>query len=208
MRGRVAVLGAAVVVLVAAEAWSAQQPMDLITALEQGQVEAVFYGSGDQSVRGRIRRSPYGPSELYVPPGTQFWAQREGRQGMTTLGYVPIDLRRRATSYVSIPTACTNLDLNAPTGLDIMVPARCPDMRMAALCATIGRVRVARAVSQLAVWAVANDPPWEDVREYAEAHAAGDDEDAKSAAAEVMRTQAAALLREAGLDPAGFAMFW
>jgi hypothetical protein len=187
---------ASLVVLMAADAWSAQQPMDLIAALEQGQIEAVFYGNGDQSVRGRIRRSPHGPSELYVPPGTQFWAQREDRQGMTTLGYVPIDLRRRATTYVTIPTACTNLALNAPTGFDIMIPTRCPDARMEVLCTTIGRIWPARAVSQLAVW------------DYAQGHAAGDDEDAKTAAAEVMRSQAAELLRAAGLDPAGFAMLW
>ena len=199
---------ASLVVLMAADAWSAQQPMDLIAALEQGQIEAVFYGDGDQSVRGRIRRSPRGPSELYVPPGTQFWAQREGRQGMTTLGYVPIDLRRRATTYVTIPTACTNLALNAPTGFDIMIPTRCPDARMEVLCMTIGRIWPARAVSQLAVWAVANDPPWEEMRDYAQGHAAGDDEDARVAAAEVMRSQAAELLRAAGLDPAGFAMLW
>jgi hypothetical protein len=207
MRVRAAMM-VLVLVVVVGEAWGVQQqPMDLLQALQQGRVEAVFYGNGDQSVRGRIRGSPFGPNQLYVPPGTQFWAQQPGFQGMTTLGYVPIDLQTRPIAYVQIPTACTNLNLPAPTPYHIMVPTPCPDARMAALCHTIGRTRVDRASVQLAVWAVANDPAWEDVAGYAESHVRGEDEEAVAEAVAGLRETAAALLTAAGLEPTRFVMF-
>jgi len=206
MRGRVAIIVAALMALTALEAWGARQPMDLLTALEQGRIQATFYGNGDQSVRGRIRSAPYGPDQIYVPPGTQFWAQRGGMQGMTTLGYVPIDLSRRPMVYVEIPTACTNLDLPAPTGYDIMVPTACPDPRMAALCNQIGRLGPRRQVAQLAVWAVANDPPWENVEDYAMSYCEGTEQQ-KAAEALRLRDRAALLLEYAGLEPMEFEMF-
>ena len=207
MRGRLAIIVAALMALTVLEAWGARGPVDLMDALEQGQIQATFYGNGDQSVRARLRSAPYGPNEVYVTPGTQFWAQRGGLQGMTTLGYVPIDLSRRPMVYVEIPTACTNLDLPAPTGYDIMIPTRCPDERMAALSGVIGRLGPRRHVAQLAVWAIANDPPWEDVEDYAMSHCKAKGDEAGEAEAVALRDRAALLLQYAGLEPAEFAMF-
>jgi len=206
MRARIAVIVVALMALTALEAWATREPMDLLTALKQGKIQATFYGNGDESVRGRIRSNPYGPDQIYVPPGTQFWAQQPGRQGMTTLGYVPIDLSRQPMVYVEIPTACTNLDLVAPTGYDIMVPTACPDARMAALCNEIGRLGPRRQVAQLAVWAIANDPPWENVEDYAMSYCKGTEEQ-KAAEALRLRDRAALLLGYAGLDADEFAMF-
>ncbi|MEA3403066.1 MAG: hypothetical protein U9R79_17625 [Armatimonadota bacterium] len=187
------------------------EPMELLEALDSGTVEAVFYGNGDQSVRGRLRRGAFGPDEVYVAPGTQFWAQQiqgqQQRQGMTTIGWVPIDLSRRAYAYVEIPTACTNYNRPAPTRYDRMVPVPCPDRRMAAVSEYVGRVRPSRPAAQLAVWAIANDPPWDEVAEYLEDHAEGDTEQERAEVVAAYRAEAAALMRRAGFDPASFRIF-
>jgi len=196
-----------VFVLVTCGALFAAQPMELLAALEQGKVQAEFYGNGDQSVHGRIRPAAFGPDQIYVAPGTQFWAQQPGLQGMTTLGWVPIDLRNRPFVFVEIPTACTNYGLPAPSRWDRMIPYCCPSERMAALCDTVGRVRPSREVAQLAVWAIANNPEWEQIRGFAEARAKGDDDPERKAAALVMRRQAAELLAAAGVNLGGMAMF-
>lgn len=185
----------------------AAEPMELLAALQQGRVQAEFYGNGDQSVRGRIRPSAYGPDQLYVAPGTQFWAQQGGLQGMTTLGWVPIDLRNRPFVFVDIPTACTNYDLPAPARWDRMIPHCCPSPAMAALSETVGRVQPSRAVAQLAVWAVANNPEWTAIVGYAEANATGETEEERAANALVLRQQAAQLIAAAGIDPSRYLMF-
>lgn len=179
----------------------APAPMELLDALATGKVDAVFYGNGDESVRGRIRRTPFGPESLYVAPGTQFWAQAEGRQGMTTLGWVPIDLTRNAIRYVEIPTACTNFDLPAPTQYDRMTPVCCPEPRMAALSEHIGRAHPERPVAQIAVWAVANNPEWSDIAGLVEADVMADTPEKRAQVAETYRRRAADLMRAAGIDP-------
>ncbi len=203
---------AALLVLTAAVSPAADAPMELLDALATGQVDAGFYGNGDQSVTGRLRRGAFGPEQLYVEPGTQFWAQfeetgQQQRQGMTTIGRVPIDLSRRAIAYIESPTACTNYDLPAPTRYDRMTPVRCPDPRMAALTDQIGRVGAPRPAAQLAVWAIANDPAWDDVVGQAERYADADSDEARAEIVEGYRQQAAHLLWQVGLDPTGLRMF-
>ncbi len=183
------------------------QPVNLLEAMATGRVDAVFYGNGDQSVRGRIRRSAFGPEQVYLEPGTQFLAQQEGLQGMTTLGWVPIDLSRHAFAYVTIPAACTDYNLPAPTCYDRMSPVGCPDPRMAALSEHIGRVRPERPVSQIAVWAIANNPAWEDVVGYVEGHAIAETDEQRAEIVAGCRRRAAELLQGAGISPAGFRMF-
>lgn len=185
----------------------AAEPMELLAALQQGKIQAEFYGNGDQSVRGRIRPMAFGPDQVLVAPGTQFWAQQPGMQGMTTLGWVPIDLRNRPFVFVEIPTACTNYDRPAPGRWDRMIAYCCPSQRMAALAETVGRVQPSRAVAQLAVWAVANNPEWTEIVGYAESNAPGDTEEARTANAVAMQQQAAQLVAAAGIDPSGFRMF-
>ncbi len=183
------------------------EPMELLAALQQGRIQAEFYGNGDQSVRGRIRPAPFGPEQVIVAPGTQFWAQQPGLQGMTTVGWVPIDLRNRPFVFVEIPTACTNYDRPAPSRWHRMIPYPCPSPAMAALSETAAKLQPDRAVVQLAVWAVANDPEWEQVVGYAQAHAAGESEQERATGALSLRQQAAGLLRSAWIDPAAFRMF-
>lgn len=199
-------LTVALIGLVTAGAWAQASPVDLLVALEHGQVDAVFYGNGDESVRGRIRRTPFGPQQLYVAPGTQFWAQQPGLQGMTTLGWVPIELSRSIT-YVQIPTACTNFNLPAPTSHHRMIPTPCPDVRMAALSDYIGYARPPREAVQIAVWAVANDPQWDEVAGYVGTRATGVAPEELPALAERYRLAAADLLSAVGLRPAQFRMF-
>ncbi len=183
------------------------EPMELLDALGTGRVDAVFYGNGDQSVRGRIRRSAFGPEQLYVAPGTQFWAQREGLQGMTTLGWVPIDLARGNIAYVDIPAACTNYARPAPTPYDRMNVVCCPEPRMAALAEYVGRVRPPQPVAQIAVWAVANNPEWSEIAGLVEAKAADQTEEERAATVAMWRQQAAALMQTAGLNVASYRMF-
>ncbi len=183
------------------------EPMDMLAALAQGKIEATFYGNGDESVRGRIRTSTFGPDEITVAPGTQFWAQQEGLQGMTTLGWVPIDLRGRPFVIVEIPTACTNYDLPAPSRWDKMIPYCCPSPKMAALTSAIGRVQPSRPVVQLAVWAVANNPTWQQVLGYAEGKATSDNEEEQAAQVLSFRQQTAQLLTNSGIDLSDLRMF-
>ncbi len=207
-----AVCGLAVLLSVTtAAARRDREPTNLLDAMESGKVDAVFYGNGDQSVRGRVRRSPFGPEQIYVAPGTQFWAQqpRQGQdlQGMTTLGWVPIDLSHRSFAYVEIPTACTNYDLPAPGNHDRMYAVCCPDPRMAVLSEHIGRANPERPVAQLAVWAVANNPEWSEVAGWVEGHAVAQTREGRAGLVEQYRQRAADLLHTTGFDPNGFRMF-
>ncbi len=196
-----------ILVALPAEAEIEPEPVDLLDALGSGKIDATFYGNGDRSVKGRIRRTPFGPQKIFVAPGTQFWAQREDRQGMTTLGWVPIDLSRSHVEYVTIPTACTNHGLPAPTRYDRMNPVCCPEPRMAALSEQVGRMHPPHPVSQIAVWAIANNPEWEQIEGLIRADAEAETEEERAEIAENWRRQAAHLMREAGLNPAKYRVF-
>ena len=80
---------------------------DLLVSLERGEVWAQFRGAGESAIQGVVGRSAYGPGSLTISPGTQFWGQRPGVQGMTTLGAVHIDLSQQRLASVRIPAACT-----------------------------------------------------------------------------------------------------
>lgn len=182
-------------------------PMDLLDALGTGQVEATFYGNGDESVRGRVRRTAFGPEKVLISPGTQFWAQREGLQGMTTLGWVPVDLTRSHVEYVTIPTACTNYDMPAPTTHDRMHPVCCPEPRMAALAEQAGRAHLPQTVAQIAVWAIANNPRWDEISGQVEADGNAETPEERAEQAELWRQQAAQLMRDAGINPRNYRVF-
>ncbi len=179
---------------------------DLLVSLERGEVWAQFRGAGDAAIEGVVGRSPYGPRSLNISPGTQFWGQRPGIQGMTTLGSVNIDLSQRRLASVRIPAACTNIGLRTPTPADIMVPAACPDRRMARLTQVIASRRPPHPAAQLAVWAVANNPaPWQ-IHRYLHEVVSPEQPDAEAKRQKLLST-AENLLREAGLRSGQFRMF-
>jgi len=189
-------------------ATDAPPPVELLAALDSGQLSAEFHGAGDRMVTGTISRAEDGPQQAVIAPGTQFWAQLGGRQGQTNLGAVPIDLRDRMVATVSFPTCCTNLLLRAPTPQDIMIPVVCPDARLAALLGKAGITQVPHMAVQAAVWAIANDARAYDVR-WVLLHekAAGATHVQRSQWADAMVAQAGELLRSIGLEPANFRLF-
>ncbi len=190
-----------------ADAQRRGETMNLLDAMESGRVRAEFYGNGDQSVRGRISRSPNGPDIVQFQPGTQFQPTTPGRQGMGTLGSVEVDLSRRRLAWVEIPTACTDYDLPAPTPMDRMIPEPPLSVPMARLAGTIGHHWPEREVSQIAVWAVANDPGWEDIEEWVHERTRVSEPEQRERIAADYRDQAARLVWEAGLNPARYRMF-
>lgn len=188
--------------LVAAE--PVAPPVELIEGLQSGQIWAQFWGAGDTGVSGVVGRAEGGPGGVTVAPGTQFWAQASGRQGQTSLGSSRIDLGSSAYAQIWIPTACTNIGRPAPTAEDIMVPSPCPSRDMARLSRSLVLEGIHRPMVQVAVWAVANDPPARALRRYlaeqvklAEGSLTADD----------IMYGAADLLRISGLDPAAYRMF-
>ncbi|HJN17712.1 MAG TPA: hypothetical protein QGH10_19595, partial [Armatimonadota bacterium] len=169
--------------LLASQAPAQLGGMDLVQALELGLVDAEFRGNGGQSVIGEIWGTPGGPRTLTIAPGTQFWAQLGGIggnqrggiggnnrgggvQGMGALGGGTINLGQNLQARVEIATACTNIGMREPGRRDVMVATRCPDDRVAKVAALATGPDVSHPVYQLAVWAIANDPPREMVDKY------------------------------------------
>jgi hypothetical protein len=144
---------------IAAAADTLGPPVDLIQGLATHQIYAQFWGGGDLGVNGIIGRGQNGPAGVTVSPGTQFWAQLPGRQGQTGLGRTSLDLSTRRYAQVWIPTACTNINLQAPTETDVMLAAACPNQDMERLSSYLADNAAPRPSVQVAVWAVANDPP-------------------------------------------------
>ena len=182
---------------------------DLIDALEDGAIWAEFRGTGDMGVDAVIGRNPGGPSHVVVAPGTQFWAQSGGRQGMSTIGWVPIDLTQTAVARLTIPTACTNISRLAPEPRHAMYAVRCPDERMRVLCSRVDLEKDDPGAVQLAVWAIANDPPlrtlsrhWQSIIE-----AEITDDAVLQSEQRHLLDEAWALLQRANLAPEGFRMF-
>ena len=184
-----------------------QAPVDLLTALQSGQLWAQFWGAGPTAVQGVVGRSTFGPESATISPGTQLWGQYPGMQGMSTLGSVQIDLSGQRLARVHIPVACTNLGLRTPTPGDRMVLAACPDRRMARLAAVIGKRRPSHPAAQLAVWAVANDPPREATDRYLYQTLQQAPPPEALADMDLLVSAAANVLKEAGLQPAAFRMF-
>jgi hypothetical protein len=191
-----------------AQAATSGTTVDLLDALNAGDVRAEFYGAGDQAVTGYVERSAGGPLSLEISPGTQFWAQAGGIQGQTNLGRVPVDLSDTRIAWLTIRTCCTNIGLPAATPDDVMVPVRCPDQRLAKL---LGLPQIGAEPQfgvQVAVWALANNPRraqvWQVVRSHEMAAEAPEGRDAFAAAS---LGAGASLLRRIGLEPATFRMF-
>jgi len=181
-------------------------PVDLLQALADGQVWAQFRGWGQGAIRGTVGRSPSGPQQLSIGPGTQFQAQRQGTQGMMTLGSTSIDLRNRSVAQVVVPAVCTNLGLRTPTAADIFVPARQSNIRLAQVARAIARRHPPHPAAQLAVWAVTDDPLRQDVEPFLR-----DVTRVKRMRPELEKSRllqiASELLRAARLNPRQFHMF-
>ncbi|MFW5868573.1 MAG: hypothetical protein ACOCX2_12190, partial [Armatimonadota bacterium] len=107
----------------------------------------------------------------------------------------------------TIPTACTNYDLPAPTSRDRMNPVCCPEPRMAALAEQVGRAHPPQTVAQIAVWAIANNPPWDEIAGLVEADVEAETPEELTETAEAYRLQAADLVRSAGVNPGNYRMF-
>ena len=183
--------------------------IDLLQALDEGTVWAEFRGTGEISVDAVIGRNPGGPSFVTIAPGTQFWAQAPRRQGMTTLGWVPIDLSRQSVASLRIPTACTNINLRAPTADDEMVPTPPPNARLARLCGVVSPAEDGIHAMQVAVWAVANNPPRHAIERQAihMLDSEATDDSARQALFDAILSDAAALLTRAGIDPKTYRMY-
>lgn len=196
------------VVLVAAGGATAEPlapPVELIEGLQSGQIWAQFWGAGDTGVAGVVGRGEGGPSSVTVAPGTQFWAQASGRQGQTSLGSSRINLGGGSPyAQVWIPTACTNIGRPEPTAEDVMIASACPNEDMARLSRSLALEGIDRPMVQVAVWAVANDPPARSLRRYLSEQVRL--ADGALTAGEIMHG-AAELLRTSGLDPAAYRMF-
>ena len=180
-------------------------PVDLLEGLETGQVWAQFWGGGETGVNGLIGRGVGGPREVTIAPGTQFWAQTPGRQGMTTLGGGGVGLGGGMQfRQVWVPTACTNINLRAPTEDDIMVPSPSPNADMTRLTRSLALDIPPQPIVQVAVWAIANDPAPARVRGYLlrEARASQG-----ALTVDGIMLGAAQLLERAGLDPTAYRMF-
>ncbi len=197
-------IGAALLVVLCTSACAA--PVNLLEGLRDGTLWAQFRGAGGSSVSGVIGAEPLGPQFVQIPSGTQFQAQLPGRQGMSTLGSLNIDLGEQRLAQVLIPTACTNLGLPEPTPDDVMIPLPCPDARLARLAAVLDLYPTPQPVAQVAVWALSDNPPLALVQPYLVQQAPGFDL-AAHAERRVIVQQAAQLLGAAGLEPAGFRMF-
>lgn len=190
-----------------ADAQRRGQSMELLDALASGRVSAEFYGNGDESVRGRIMRGSAGPQIVQIDPGTQFQPTAPGRQGMGTLGSVEVDLSRQRFAWVEIPTACTDYGLPAPTPMHRMIPGPPLNHQMVVVSDTVAHLRPAREVAQIAVWAVANDPGWHEIVEWAQERVGGEDQQQRTMVAESYRRQAAHVVAQAGIDPTSYRMF-
>lgn len=184
----------------------AGRPVNLLEGLRDGTLWAEFRGTGGASVSGVIGAPPGGPRLVQIPSGTQFQAQLPGRQGMSALGSLHIDLGEQRLAQVIVPTACTNLGWAEPTPDDVLVPLPCPDVRLARLAAVLDLHPTSQPVAQLAVWALSDNPPLALVQPYLVQQAPGFDLAAYAERRAIVQ-QAAQLLGAAGLEPAGFRMF-
>jgi len=183
--------------------------VELLSALDLDLVRAEFRGNGEDSVIGQLWRAPNGPQQLTVDPGTQFWAQLGGRQGMGTLGQTSIDFGNGRYAQVRIPTACTNLGLPAPSRRDIMIPSPCPDPRVARIASMAGGEKVSAAAVQVAIWAIANDPPSRSVASYLKRVVKAQEKEnpETEVSGGSILAEAATLLRRAEVSPEAYQLF-
>ena len=181
-------------------------PVDLLEGLRDGQLIAQFRGAGDAAVSGTIGGTGTEPLQVRIPSGTQFMAQLPGRQGMSTLGSLNLNIGDGQLVQLSIATACTALGLPEPTPEDVMIPLPCPEARLARVAAVLDRYAVPQPVAQLAVWAISDNPPGQVLQPYLVEQAPGFDLAAYAQRREIVQ-QAAGLLQAAGLEVRAFRMF-
>ena len=200
---------AVAVLLLGMHSRSVAATVDLLQALDEGTIWAEFYGTGELGVDAVIGRNPGGPSFVTIAPGTQFWAQVPRRQGMTTLGWVPVNLSAQSVARLRIPTACTNINLRAPTADDEMVPTPPPNAQLARLCGVVSPAEDGIHAMQVAVWAVANNPPRHAIERQAihMLDSEATDDSARQALFDAILSDAAALLTRAGIDPKTYRMY-
>jgi len=199
-----AVVVLSVVVILPAGAEVLGPPVELISGLESGRIWAQFWGAGDTGVSGIVGRGEGGPSGVTIAPGTQFWAQTSGRQGQSSLGSSNVNLSNRSYMQVWVPTACTNIGRPEPTADDVMVPSPCPNEDMARLSRSLVLQGAEQPMVQVAVWAVANDPPARALRGYLREMV--NQSDGALTADDIMQGAADLVLR-AGLEPSDYRMF-
>ena len=200
---------AVAVLLLGMHSRSVAATVGLLQALDEGTIWAEFYGTGELGVDAVIGRNPGGPSFVTIAPGTQFWAQVPRRQGMTTLGWVPVNLSAQSVARLRIPTACTNINLRAPTADDEMVPTPPPNAQLARLCGVVSPAEDGIHAMQVAVWAVANNPPRHAIERQAihMLDSEATDDSARQALFDAILSDAAALLTRAGIDPKTYRMY-
>jgi len=160
-----------------------------LQALRDGRIEAEFRGAGGSAVDVTIRRTLYGPTHVTISPGTYFAPTARRVQPQTTLGWVPINLGRNGVARVQLKTACMDINLPAAGYQDVLYARPCQDERMFKLCSAVNPTRDDHGAIQLAVWAIANNPPQRQMRGHSD----------------MAKTKL--LLRRAGLDPNSFRMF-
>jgi hypothetical protein len=181
-------------------------PVNLLEGLRDGTLFAQFRGAGASGVSGVIGGPGLGAQQVQIPSGTQFQAQLPGRQGMSALGSLNIDLGEQRLAQVMIPAACTNLGLPEPTPDDVMIPRPCPDARLARLAAVLDLRPTPQPVAQVAVWAISDNPPATMLQPYLLEQAPGFDLAAYAQRRAILQ-QAAQLLGAAGLEVGAFRMF-
>jgi hypothetical protein len=140
--------------------------------------------------------------------GGGLWGQG-GRQGMASLGSPTIGVGAARYAQTTIPTACTDIGLATPTRRDVMVAARGPDERVAKVAAMYGEIGVPASAVQVAVWAVANNAPYNVVSPYldqAVKDARRKDPQTDLTPASIMAS-AARLLERVGVVPTSLRLF-
>jgi hypothetical protein len=200
--------------------------VELLAGLEAGLLQAEFRGNGDSSVVGRIRAAAGGPTGVTIQPGTQFWAQLGGgqgqlgqgnrglsqlggRQGLGALGQTDLKLTPGRLAQITLPAACTNLGLPAPTRHDIMIASRPPDARVAALAARYGEPGISHAACQVAIWAITDNPSRKAINFYLarEVRAAARSTSEAEVSSDSILASAAELLRGTLVQPETLALF-
>jgi hypothetical protein len=215
---------------------SAAQRTDIFTALREGTVRAEFRGNGDSSVLGTIERLPGGPTEVVIPAGATFRVAQfggmgpggfeyggglgqtpgrfgqygqfggGGRQGMmgsrSTMGRLGLSNTVRLT----LSALCMDYNKPAPTPNDVMVILPPTNAVLGRLAQVLDTHQPAHPAAQLAVWAVANDPPPAVAQRYLLEIIPGAGTVLASQRREIMNL-AQSLLSAAGLQPTSFRMF-
>lgn len=135
----------------------------LYQAIRDDKVAVKVTGSGIRRVVGRVTRPARSePMLLTIPIGTLFVAGSGGVQNMVTVSPTTVDLRRTRVAGFAVAVACSNIDLDIPTGEDEFSVEESPEQEdLQTLLPTIRRGRASFAVTQAAVWIITDDADYE-----------------------------------------------